>query len=407
MRDVELFTKLLGLETPWIIESMEAKIIEKEIIIKVIYPSITYAKCPECGELCPQYDHPNIRKWRHLDTMQFKTIIESSVPRINCKNHGILTIEIPWAQSNSRFTELFERFAIDVLLSCKANSQACKLLEISWDEMQHIKEKAVNRGLEKRKLECIEYLGVDEKSFLKGHKYSTILTDLNNSRIIDVIEDRTEEASKELINRNFGKEQKEHIKAVSVDMWQAFMNMIKEEFPKALIVHDLFHIAKYLNGAVNAIRAEEHKEFLKERITKLIKTKWIWLKNPMNWTKKEKDLFEQLKAGNLKVGKAWEIKEQFKGFYFSETIEEGKQYFESWYKMAIDSGLKPIMKVAEMLRGKIGGILNYLRYRITNATAEGMNSLIQGLKTIARGYRNFKNYRISILFHYGKLSLYP
>ena len=190
-------------------------------------------------------------------------------------------------------------------------------------------------------------------------------------------------------------------------MWKPFMNAVEKELPEALIVHDLFHIGKYMNDAVNKVRTNEHKDLLQLQIQSLAKTKWIWLKNPINWTEKEKDLFEILIEGNFKVARAWEIKEQIKGLRFLQTIEDGKEYFEKWHKMAIESCLKPIIKVAEMLKNHLEGILNYIKHKITNAAAEGMNSLIQGLKAFARGYRNFNNFRIAILFHYGKLDLYP
>ena len=189
-------------------------------------------------------------------------------------------------------------------------------------------------------------------------------------------------------------------------MWKPFMNAVEEELPEALIVHDLFHISKYLNDAVNKVRTNEHKELIQAQINSLARTKWIWIKNPINWTEKEKDLFEILKEGNFKVARAWGIKEQIKGLRLLRTIEEGKEYFGKWHKIAIESGLKPIVKVAEMLSNHIKGILNYIKHKITNASSEGMNSLIQGLKSAARGYRNFENFRIAILFHYGKLSLY-
>jgi transposase len=118
-------------------------------------------------------------------------------------------------------------------------------------------------------------------------------------------------------------------------------------------------------------------------------------------------LFGTLLKGNFRVGKAYVIKEQFKGIYSSQTIEQGKKYFSDWYELVIGSGIKSMIRVANMLRNRLEGVLNYIKNSITNGSSEGINSLIQGLKTIARGYRNFDNFRISILFHLGKLSLYP
>lgn len=213
MRDIELFERLIGLEEPWFIESIEPRIEDKEIIVRIAYPSGMKGKCPKCGKECIQYDHPRTRQWRHLDTMQFKTLLECAIPRIQCEEHGVLKIEPCWAKGNSRFTKLFERFAIDVLNACKTNQKASKLLQISWDEMHYIKEKAVERGLERRELEGIEYIGIDEKSFLKGHDYATVLTDLTGGRVLDVSRERTEEAAREIINRNFSEDQKKRDKS--------------------------------------------------------------------------------------------------------------------------------------------------------------------------------------------------
>lgn len=213
MKDIELFSKLLGLEEPWKIRSIKPRIEEKEIIVEIIYPSGIKGKCRKCGKECTQYDHPKTRQWRHLDTMQFKTILECAVPRIKCEEHGVLKMNPCWAEGSSRFTKLFERFAIDVLNACKTNQKAGELLQISWDEMHYIKEKAVERGLRRRELEGIEYIGIDEKSFLKGHDYATVLTDLNGGRVLDVVRERTEETAREIINRNFSKEQKKRNKS--------------------------------------------------------------------------------------------------------------------------------------------------------------------------------------------------
>jgi transposase len=292
-------------------------------------------------------------------------------------------------------------------LACKNNTSACELLRLSWDEAELIKKKAVKRGLEKRNTENIEYLGIDEKSFLKGHDYATVLVDIEGRRVLDVERGRTEEAAKSVINKSIKEEQKKSIKAVCADMWQGFINAIAKELPDSTVVHDVFHISKYLNEAVNKVRVQEDKELSKEKNNSLKKSKWVWLKREEKLTEKERTLFGTLLKGNFRVGKAYVIKEQFKGIYSSQTIEQGKKYFSDWYELVIGSGIKSMIRVANMLRNRLEGVLNYIKNSITNGSSEGINSLIQGLKAIARGYRNFDNFRISILFHLGKLSLYP
>jgi transposase len=115
-------------------------------------------------------------------------------------------------------------------------------LRLSWDEAELIKKKAVKRGLEKRNTENIEYLGIDEKSFLKGHDYATVLVDIEGRRVLDVERGRTEEAAKSVINKSIKEEQKKSIKAVCADMWQGFINAIAKELPDSTVVHDVFHI---------------------------------------------------------------------------------------------------------------------------------------------------------------------
>jgi len=146
--------------------------------------------CPECGhELCLPYDHDTERSWRHLDTCQYRTILHAAPPQIRCAEHGVRVVRLPWAEPHSCFTALFERLAIDWL---KAASQKAvgDQLRLSWDEVHGIMERAVRRGLARRKAETIGYLGVDEKSFRKGHKYLTLVTDLARGRVLYVAADR-------------------------------------------------------------------------------------------------------------------------------------------------------------------------------------------------------------------------
>ena len=142
------------------------------------------AKCPECGRACSIHDSAPERTWRHLDTMQFATLIRARTPRADCPEHGVKTMQVPWAAPQGRFTLLFERFAVEVLLASASVSQACELLGIGWETAHEIMRRAVERGLERRQLEAMKHLGMDEKSFGRGQSYITLLTDLEQARVI-------------------------------------------------------------------------------------------------------------------------------------------------------------------------------------------------------------------------------
>jgi transposase len=127
-----------------------------------------------------------------------------------------------------------------------------------WDSVHRVMERSVERGLERRELESIQYACLDEMSFRRGHSYVTLLADLTGSRVLNVVEDRTEEAAHQLWEV-LSKQQKVQIQAVAVDMWPAFAHYIETNAPQAEIVHDRFHISKHLNEAVDQVRRQEHK----------------------------------------------------------------------------------------------------------------------------------------------------
>jgi len=405
MQDRELYEKLMGIKKPWQVTGTQVDLVGLRIDIMVGY-AIPEALCPECGKSCPIHDKRQERVWRHLDTMQFKTFVRSQVPRIECAEHGVLSVQVPWAEKHSRFTALFERLAIDVLLACSNQTRAKDLLRVSWDEVHHIQDKAVRRGLERRKAEEMPYLGVDEKSFLRGHQYATILADIQNARVLDIAKDRKDESLRGLIEP-LTDSQKSSVKAVSMDMWDPYMKATRENLPAAEVVHDKFHIAKYLNEAVDKVRRRENRDLVKEGSFLLTKTKYLWLKKPAGWTDEEKSRFRTLKAEGLKVGRAWALKETFGEFWSYIYETSALKFFKRWFFWATHSRLKPVSDIARMFKRHLKGILAYIKHRITNATSEGINSRIQHLKASARGFRNFENFRTAILFYCGKLDLYP
>jgi len=313
---------------------------------------------------------------------------------------------VPWAVPQGRFTLLFERFAVEVLLASGSISQGCELLGISWDTAQEIMRRAVERGLERRQLEELKHLGMDEKSFKRGQSYITLLTDLEQSRVLDVVEERTAEAADQLWE-TLSPEQKQTVEAVAVDMWEPFIRTVEKQVPDADIVHDKFHVSKYLGEAVDKVRRQEHKELMAQGDETLKGTRQLWLYNPQNFSPDQAEEFSALKDLQLKVARAWAAKELFSKFWEYQEQGWARRFFKQWFGWVSRSRLKPLVEVAQMLKRHLDNLLTYLKHHITNAVTEGLNSKIQSLKAAARGFRNFRNYRIRILFFCGKLNLYP
>ena len=400
------YALLLGVRSPWEVKNVELKLAEKKVEIELGWQWGAAAKCPECGRECSIHDCAPERTWRHLDTMQFTTLIRARTPRSDCPEHGVKTMQVPWAAPQGRFTLLFERFAVEVLLASASISQACELLGISWDTAQEIMRRAVERGLERRRLEELKHLGMDEKSFKRGQSYITLLTDLEESRVLDVVEERTTEAADQLWE-TLSPEQKQTVEAVAVDMWEPFIQTIQKQVPAADIVHDKFHVSKSLGEAVDKVRRAEHKELMAQGDETLKGTRQLWLYNPQNFSPDQAEDFSALKDLQLKVARAWAAKELFSKFWEYQQEGWARRFFKDWFGWVSRSRLKPLVEVAQMLKRHLDNLLTYLKHHITNAVTEGLNSKIQSLKAAARGFRSFRNYRIRILFFCGKLNLYP
>jgi len=400
------YALLLGLGSPWEVKDVALKLAEKKVEIELGWQWGADAKCPECGRECSLHDSAPERTWRHLDTMQFITVIRARTPRANCPEHGVKTMAVPWAAPQGRFTLHFERFAVEVLLAC-ANVQAgCELLGIGWETAHEIMKRAVARGLERRQLDQLKHLGLDEKSFKRGHSYITLLTDLEQARVLEVVEDRTAQAAGKLWDP-LSPAQKAAVEAVAVDLWEPFIQSVRAQVPAADVVHDKFHVSKYLNEAVDKVRRQEHKELLAQGDETLTGSRQLWLYNPQNHSAEQASEFAALKELNLKVARAWAAKELFTQFWQYQAAGWARRFFKDWFGWISRSRLKPMIAVARMLKRHLENLLTYLKHRITNAVTEGLNSKIQSIKSAARGFRNFQNYRTRILFFCGKLDLYP
>ncbi len=138
MHETELYDHLLGPSAPWFVADVKLNTAVQQVDVFVEHAQGASFSCPECGKACPVYDHTAERQWRRLDTMQFKTMLHARPPRVRCQEHGITQASLPWAEKNSRFTLLFERFAIDVLQATQTVKGAQGILGTTWDETWHI-----------------------------------------------------------------------------------------------------------------------------------------------------------------------------------------------------------------------------------------------------------------------------
>jgi transposase len=407
MQDKELYRQILGIQSPWFVERVELEMAHGEVRVYLEHDAEVEWPCAICGKSCRLYDHQAERRWRHLDTCQYRTVLHAQVPRSDCPEHGPRVVKLPWAETGSRFTELFEALAISWLKQASQKAVA-EQLQLSWDEIHLIQDRAVKRGLKRRQAEEIRHLGVDEKAFQKGHRYLTLVNDLDCGRVIYVAEER-EEKSLDGFWGTLSAAQLQSIEAVAVDMWDAYLNSIRKHLADAdsKIVFDKFHIAQHLGDAVDRVRRKEQKELKANKDDRLKGTRFDWLRNPDNMCRAEKLRFAALKNAHLKSSRAWALKQAAMDLFDYVSEHWARKHFRWWFNWASHSRLEPMIKVAGMLKRRFENIITYLRHPITNATSESINAKIQWVKYTARGYRNKRNFITAIYFHCGGLDMSP
>lgn len=407
MRDTELYQRILGIESPWTVSKVELSMDRGRVDIWAEHKPGAKFSCPECGESAGLHDHAEERTWRHLDSCQLATYLHARVPRVKCDKHGVRQVGIPWAEPRSRFTLLFERFAIDVLKETDVAGGA-KILGLTWDEAHHLMERAVARGLSRKPKEIPSHLGVDEKAIAKGHKYMTLLCDLNRGTVEHIADGRTE-ASLFAYFAPFTIDDVAGIQAIAMDMWTPFFNTVVRCVPHARekIVFDRYRIVSHMNQAVDIVRRAESKSLRADGDETLTGSRYLWLYGEENVPEHRRATFEQLKLQSLKTGRAWAMKEMLRGLWDCASKVEATTYYSRWYNWATHSRLVPAIKVAKMVKRHLPNILTYFTHRVTNAVSEGINSAIQTIKKRAFGYRNPKNFTTAIYFHCGGLDLYP
>lgn len=404
MKDTLLYEHLLGLKTPWSVKSVDLSLADQRVVVEVVLKAGQVWADPTDATKRAHINGWTERQWRHLDTCQFETLIKARVPQLKYSDGTVQELAVPWAERYSRVTLLMETFIVKLLEVCPTTKGVCELTRLSWNTVNDIMVSAVERGMLRRTEEEIPYLGLDEKSSEKGHSYVSILTDIERSRVLDLVPERKLAAATALLE-TLSPVQRVSVKAVAMDMWPAFMSATTTCIPQADIVHDRFHVSKYLGEAVGAVRKQEHRSLSQVGNSPLTGSKWAWLKRYPDGRSAEAVAFRDLNQLNLKTSRAWRIKETFVQFWDYFYPGAANRFFEAWASNAMRSRLEPIKKVVKMLRRHLVGLLNYSRHRICNACAEGFNSAIQLIKANARGFRNFTNYRARILFHCGKLDM--
>lgn len=380
-----LFTAALGLQPPWEVKSLEFNVVERRLDILVDFQRGATFPCPVCR--APSKAHDTEEKtWRHLDFFQHAAYLTARVPRCNCEEHGVKSVEVPWARKGSGFTLLFEALIMALVREMPVNAIARLVSEHDtriWRVVNHHTEEA------RAKLDFsgVTTICLDEKSYGRGHNYVTFFMDLGLRRVMFGTEGKdgnTLAAFVEDLKAHKGAA--EQIRDVCCDMSPAFLSGIETHLPNAEVTLDRFHLMKLMNEALDAVRRAESPAR-----PSLKKTRYHWLKNPGGLTKSQKARLKELKAMNLQTVEAYQMKLLLQDFFEQPNRRAGSVFLTDWCTLASASRIEPLVRLAATLQSHRRGILNWWRSQISNGLIEGINSLIQAAIAKARGYRNPRN----------------
>jgi transposase len=402
-QDLLLFQAALGLSDPWQVIGVEFDADAKRLDLRVDFPRGSTFCCPECDRAGLKARDTEEKTWRHLDFFQHQAYLTARVPRVECPEHKVRLVAVPWARPRSGFTLLFEALVMVMVREMPVAALAGLVGESDmrvWRIVHHY----VDRAVDAQNLEGVRRVGIDETSSRRGHEYVSVFADLDERRGVFVVEGRDHEtvsAFSLFLDLHGG--DRARVQEVCQDMSEPFLKGTREHLPNAQVTFDRYHIRSHLGAAIDEIRREEsqHQKAL------LRNTRYMWLKRPANLTVKQRDLLDELLAQPLQTVRAYTLSQQFDTFYDLGDPETAEEYLRRWITEVDTSGLKPLQKFARMLEDHWQGVIRWHHSRVSNGLLEGLNSLIQAAKRRARGYRSNRNFIAMIYLIVGKLNAGP
>jgi transposase len=407
MDNKSLFSMALNLQTPWYLDDIEFRQNIKGAFELHLFIKFTKDKLASdsTGILCPVYDLAPEREWQHINFFQYTCIIHCKAPRIKDAEGKVKTISVPWARPNSGFTLLFEAFAMMLIEREMPIKNVAKTLSVYDKRIWRVFNYWVDLARKNTTHKDIAYLGIDETSIRKGHKYVTVAVDMEVSQVIHVIEGKGKDTIKSIAEHLDDQSiDRSQVEEISIDLSPSFIAGAAEHFPQAHVTFDHFHVTKLLSEAFDKVRKTEQQEnnfFLK-------KSKYIFLKNTDNLNEKQSLKLNELITQFPTLGEAYRLKMMFKDFWTLDNEAEAEAFLQDWCTQAQAANIGPFEKFIRTLKVHWAGIIRFATSGLNNAILEGINSKIQLAKRRARGFRNTNNFINMIYFITGKLNFtYP
>lgn len=364
------------------------------------------AICSCCGKACGCYDHLEWREFEFVPLWGIPVYFCYYMRRVNCKRCGIKVEQVPWCDGKQTMTKAFILFLGEWAKKLSWQETA-RSFKTSWHKVFSAVKYVVEWGLANRQLDHVESIGVDEIAWKKGHKYLTLVYQIDTycTRLLWIGEDRTIKTFLKFF-RIFGKENAKKLKHICSDMWKPYINVIKKKAPQALHILDRFHIVSMMNKAIDEVRAGERRQLQQDGYEPILKkTRWCLLKRKENLTEKQEATLNKLVKYNLKSVRAYLLKEDFHGFWEYVSDWWAGQFLDRWCARVMRSKIEPMKKVAKTIRKHKPLILNWFKAKkaFSSGIVEGLNNKVRVVTRKAYGFREFSCIEIALYHQLGGL----
>jgi len=379
---------------------------EEALVIEVKARSNSKPACPVCGKRGKVHGLQKLRLYEYVPVWAFKVYFAYIARRMICPVHGILVEAVPWGHGKERMTTSYKIYLARWArrLSWK---ETADIFKTSWDSVYRAVQYVVDYGLANRVLDNITEIGVDEIKVFKGHKYLTMVYQLN-AGARRLLWCGMERKTKTLLRffYEFGKERSANLRFVCSDMWVPYLKVIKKKAPNAHNILDRFHIMKKFNEAIDLIRRGEVKLFKAEQQENvLLKGRWILLKRPENLTDKQTVRLKELMKMNIASVKGYVLREDFQRFWEYKYPAAAEKFLDNWITRTLQTNLEPMKKVATMLKSHKPLIMNWFKAKglLSSGAVEGINLKAKLTMRKAFGFKSPECLKTALYHTLGKL----
>lgn len=379
---------------------------KKYILITLVPRKNSRGICSGCAKPGGCYDHLPERKFEFVPLWGMPVFFCYRLRRIQCHRCGVTVERVPWANGKETMTNTLKQFLAGWAKKLSWQETA-RCFNSSWHKVFSAVKYVVDWGITNRKLDNVESIGVDEIAWKKGHKYLTLVYQIDShcTRLIWIGKERTVKTFLGFF-RMFGKENTVKLKHVCSDMWKAYIKVIKKKAPQALHILDRFHIVAMINKAIDEVRAAEHRKMQRDGYEPVLKkSRWCLLKRKENLTDKQEARLKELVKYNLQSVRAYLLKEDFHGFWEYVTPAWADKFLDRWCTQVMRSKIEPMKKVAKTIRKHKPLILNWFKAKkaFSSGIVEGLNNKVKVATKKAYGFREFSCIEVALYHQLGKL----